>query len=320
MNPSATQPAPATAPTPSAKEPTPKIQATPRIHPVVIYPFNNPTDYSDLEALYRLIARLGQDPGHYARPITVMDRKTYFSAEWNRRFLDFRGEVVARHSQLIDAWCVDTCQMWYAGLGAASEQGRAEDVYWLIPGDFNYGTPVGMDVLEKMAHLPAMLLAQRWDLGVGEISVDRQDSKELIDQYGTFALLYNWFPQEAAEIRRLTHRPRAEFFAVGHAFLQQALRTRWYPYEQTLVMLLHGVASKLRLGRVALGDISDLPLGQDSLASALQQIERTERMLKLLWRERNLQRADWMDQFVRLDAQSQAIRQSAVVILRQSLR
>ena len=32
-----------------------------RIHPVIIYPFNQPSDYSDLEELYRLVAGLDAD-------------------------------------------------------------------------------------------------------------------------------------------------------------------------------------------------------------------------------------------------------------------
>src|SRR5580765_1914909 len=81
-----------------------------RIHPVIIYPFRQPTDCSDLRPLYEM--------------------------EDNGAFLDFRKQVVAKHSEILDAWCVDTCQMWYTGLGAAFERGRPDDVYWLIPGDF----------------------------------------------------------------------------------------------------------------------------------------------------------------------------------------
>ena len=32
-----------------------------KIHPVVIYPFRQPSDYSDLKALYELIARLDKE-------------------------------------------------------------------------------------------------------------------------------------------------------------------------------------------------------------------------------------------------------------------
>src|SRR5947209_4799607 len=125
-----------------------KDRTTPRagrIHPVVIYPFKHPNDYSDLSALYELIARLDAEPKIYARPITVMDRKTFYATQSNKDFLKFRENTVAKHSDILDAWCVDTCQMWYSGLGAAFEKGAPGDVYWLIPGDFNYGASVGQE-------------------------------------------------------------------------------------------------------------------------------------------------------------------------------
>src|SRR3979411_136289 len=73
-----------------------------RIHPVVIYPFRQPNDYSDLRGLYQLIARLDAEKDKYARPITVMDRKTYYAMEHDSSFLDFRKRTVGRHSDILD--------------------------------------------------------------------------------------------------------------------------------------------------------------------------------------------------------------------------
>jgi len=209
-----------------------------KIHPVIIYPFKPQSNYSDLESLYQLIGRLDADKQQYARPITVIDRKTHYSMNGNRPFHNFLKDVVAKHSDILDAWCVDTCQMWYAGLGMAFEKGGKDDVYWLIPGDFNYGTPVGHEVLGRLHDLPEIILELDQDLCIGEIATDHNNPKQLIDTYGTFALLYNWFPAEAEEIRQFTERPRSEFFAVRHGFLEEVLRQRWYAYEQTVVMLL----------------------------------------------------------------------------------
>ena len=88
------------------------------IHPVVIYPFRPPSDYRDLEELYQMVARLDSDRKTYARPITVIDRKTQTMLARNKRFHEFRNHKVAACSDILDAWCVDTCQMWYSGLGA----------------------------------------------------------------------------------------------------------------------------------------------------------------------------------------------------------
>ena len=66
-----------------------------KIHPVIIYPFRQPTVYGDLEALYELVARLDGDRTTYARPITVMDRKTHYAMDADKPFHDFRKSTVA---------------------------------------------------------------------------------------------------------------------------------------------------------------------------------------------------------------------------------
>ena len=298
---------------PVGKETSP----TPRgvIHPVVIYPFKPPADYSDLEGLYQMIARLDADRTRYARPITVLDRKTHYALAQDKSFLAFRKNVVAKHSEILDAWCVDTCQMWCSGLGMAFERGGPHDVYWLIPGDFNYGTRVGQEVLSRLHDLPEIVLELDQDICIGEIATDHNNSKQLIDTYGTFALLYNWFPVEAQELRRFTERPRSEFFAVRHPFLAEVLSRRWYPYEQTVVMLLHAVFGGKRITRFFVGNISDLPEGRESLASAMQQVERTERVLKSLWRERSVAKPGWIQLYHSLEARSEQIRRTGLTIL-----
>ena len=290
-----------------------------KIHPVVIYPFRQSSDYSDLLELYQLVARLDANRDTYARPITVMDRKTHYANEGNQVFVDFRKNTVARHSEIVDAWCVDTCQMWYCGLGTAFERGNPDDVYWLIPGDFNYGTSVGKDVLGRLHDLPEICVELQQDLCIGEIATDHNNSKQLIDTYGTFSLLYNWFPGEGREIRQYTERPRSEFFAVRHNFLSEVLRQRWYAYEQTVVMLLQAVANNKRISRFFVGNISDLPEGREPLASAMQQVERTERVLKTVWRERNESRAGWIEQYRILETQSEQVLRTALIILQNLL-
>lgn len=286
-----------------------------RIHPVVIYPVRHPADSSDLAELYQLVARLDADRLRYARPITVMDRKTFFAAEKDARFVDFRRHTVERCSDVLDLWGVDTCQMWYSGLGTAFERGADHDVYWLIPGDFNYGTPQGREVLSRLHDLPEIVLELHQDLCIGETVTDIASSKRLIDTYGTFALLYNWFPTEAREVRLYTERPRSEFFAVRHAFLREALNQRWYAYEQTVVLLLQAVFSNRPITRFSVGDISDLPQGTENLASALQQVERTERVLKSLWQERNQARPGWTQEYRALETQSEQVLRTALIIL-----
>jgi hypothetical protein len=293
--------------------------AAAKIHPIIVYPIRHPNDGADLQALYELVGRLDADKSRYARPITVMDRKTYYSMDDKARFLDFRKQTLARHSDVLDVWAVDTCQMWYSGLGAAYEKGGAHDVYWIIPGDFNYGTPVGQEVLSRLHDLPEIILELDQDLCVGEIATDHNNSKQLIDTYGTFALLYNWFPTEAQEIRQFTERPRSEFFAIRHSFLGEVLRQRWYPYEQTVVMLLQAVFARKSISRFFVGNISDLPEGREPLATAMQQVERTERVLKTVWSERHQVEQGWIEQYRHLETRSEQIRRTALTILQNLL-
>jgi len=251
---------------------------------------------------------------------TVVDRKTHYAMEGNKTFLEFRKNTVARHSDIVDAWCVDTCQMWCTGLGRAFENGGPEDIYWLIPGDFNYGTAVGQEVLGRLHDLPEICLELDQDLCIGEIATDHSNSKQLIDTYGTFALLYNWFPAEAQEIRQYTERPRSEFFAIRHSFLREVLRQRWYAYEQTVVMLLQAVFTEKHISRFFVGNISDLPEGRDSLNSAMQQVERTERVLKTFWREQQQEKSTWSERYRLLESQSEQVRRTALILLENLLK
>jgi hypothetical protein len=301
-----------------------------KIHPIIIYPFTQPDDYSHLTFLYEnLIKKLNKDDTKYVRPITVINRQTHYNnAKYmfnhvkRKKFIEFRKETIENYSDILDAWCVDSCQMWLAGFGEAfDKKSSGEDVYWLIPGDFDYNTENGKFVLDKMIELPDAVFMHEQDMCIGEIEIKKYDAKQLIDTYGTYGLLYNWFPYEAQEIRKITDKPRSEFFALSHSFLREVLRQRWYAYEQTIVILLHGIVGKKRINKIFFNEISDLPQGRESLAAAMQQVERTERVLKLVWRERYEKHdAQWHETFRKLDTQSEQIRGAALVILQNLLR
>lgn len=215
--------------------------------------------------------------------------------------------------------------MWLAGLGEAFDnKSTTDDVFWLIPGDFNYASNTGHEVLKQLEAIPTTVESGDAELCLGEIDVGVNSSKQLIDTYGTYGLLYNWFPAEAQGIRRLTDKPRSEFFAISHDYLKTVLvKQRWYAYEQTIVILLQGMQGDRPMREIRkfrLGDLADDSAHRDGLASAMQQVERTERVLKLYWRELN-ERQDplWPERFRRLDHQSEQIRGSAMVILQQIL-
>lgn len=305
------------------------------IHPIVIYPYTHPEDTSHIERLYDFIKSL--DSSLFSRPVTVLNRQTIDNIkrsptlskesqqETSKAFDKFLQKHINPISDICEVWCVDSCQMWLTGLGRASDLNKnIGAVYWLIPGDFLYASENGEIVLKKILEIPMTVYdnPSRVDLALGEIDVDLNSAKQLIDTYGTYGLLYNWFPSEAQAIRKLTDKPRTEFFAISDSFLKHALSRRWYAYEQTIVLLLHalvGTEHHRGLRNVKLGKISDEEAGRSRLDGAMQQVERTERVLKLYWRDRHLDDKDWREDFRKLDGQSEKIRSAAMVIFEQIL-
>ena len=313
-----------------------------KIHPIIIYPFRQPQDLRGITELFDKINDLVvKEPDKYLPPVTIVNNQTKY-----RNSLAFAGgrlgnpglvnsyqkaiQAIGGKSTITYTWAVDTCAMWLRGFGDAFEQayavGNVNDIFWLIPGDFDYSTGAGQQALKTMPKIPNKIFDGEYDICLGEIETDPNSSKHLIDRYGTFGLLYNWFPAEAQGIRaRVTDKPRTEFFALSYPVLREALiHHRWYAYEQTLMILLqnmNGSEPGLGIGSVPLSKITDDASGRSSLPSAMQQVERTERALKVYWREKanNNNYINWQDEFRRLDAQSESIRSAAMTILRRTL-
>lgn len=302
-----------------------------RIHPIVIYPFAHPRDLNHLRALYdQLDKYCGNPNGKFHKPITVLNKQTIDrvvhpkmsrpeAKEAKKRFVDFLRKEIEPRSEIVPSWCVDTCQMWLTGFGKAFDSNDAlAAVYWLIPGDFKYDDPEGHKVLTSFEEIPMLVYEERdVALSLGEIKVPLNSAKQLIDTYGTYGLLFNWFPAEAQGIRLATEKPRTEFFAISDAYLKYVLTKRWYAYEQTIVLLLQAMAGMNQargIKKVELGQIQDDELGRNRLEGAMQQVERTERVLKLFWRERHSEDRSWREDFRRLDRQSEQVRGAAMVI------
>jgi hypothetical protein len=304
------------------------------IHPIIIYPYKHPRETRHLQRLYEWLEELQKNSqDKYCRPLTVISGDTeYTNTEWTednarkKEYEAFSKGTIQANSEIIVAWSVDTCQRWLSGFGEAIKHKSTDnkDVYWLIPGDFDYDSDNSKAMLEKLAQLPLQVYEGHCELCLGEITVPINSSKQLIDTYGTYGLLYNWFPAEAQGIREITSKPRTEFFAINHNYLTQSLKNRWYAYEQTIAILLQGMQGRRSfrtIHRVKLGETADDPAGRDHLSSAMQQVERMERMLKQFWREQqiNFGSRTWAEDFRRLDLQSEQIRAAALVILQQIL-
>ena len=173
--------------------------------------------------------------------------------------------------------------------------------------------------LSQMERLPQAVLDNTCDLAIGEIKVDRDNAKQLIDTYGTYGLLYNWFPDEAIRIWDITRKPRTEFFAIAHQKLQFLLTQRWFPYEQTLFILLHAMHEKWKVVKEKLDGLTDDGTNRETLHGAMEQIERCERALKMHWRERHRDEENWSEQYRKLDRRSEEIRRAALTVLSQHL-
>jgi hypothetical protein len=308
-----------------------------KIHPVVIYPFSQPRVLDDLSELYSCLKELASDD-RFTRPTTIVNNQTVYRSsppqssdpKTTQAYKTALDEIVSPVSDVTQTWAVDTCSMWLRGFGDAFKKAKEAhehyDVFWLIPGDFKFATKEGKAAVPLLKEIPIRVHQNDCQICLGEIEVPPSSAKQLIDTYGTYGLLYNWFPAEAQGLSTITTKPRSEFFALTYETLERALiESRWYAYEQTLMILLQNMNGKQpgrRILSVPLGKITDDESTRSTLPAAMAQVERTERALKLFWRERAERdaRLNWHDEFRVLDAQSESVRTAAMVILRRLLK
>ena len=266
------------------------------------------------------------------KPILVVNKDTVFRGKY-KRFKDYleskHKEDLLTKLEIEEVWAVDTCQMWLAGFGKIIDDNtnNPEDdtsSVLQIPGDLK--DVRDFDVfLEQLRGLRAGIEAGDWDFAIGDFEVEPEKSKHLIDMYGTYPLLFNWFPNIAKKLRedKKIKRPRSEFLVASLEFLKVILPfKRKFAYEQTLTFLIHALSDTektWKIGKVDIGVISDYEKSR-GFREANDQIERTERLLKFLWREMNSGDEFDVNEFERLDRRSTAIREAAIVSLGNFLR
>ncbi len=312
------------------------------IYPIIIYPFTQPTDQESFHLLVEELIKAIRKSSSYKfqKPLIVVNRQTHYrNSEVGFEIMSSSERIKVYKSTLkwlkkhkkagalkiLNVWSVDSCQMWLSGFGSCFDESkknnRANDVYWLIPGDFSYASPGGSEMLKKLIQIPKSVADGECQLCLGEIGAPVNSSKSLIDTYGTYGLLYTWFPAEAQGIRNITSRPRSEFFAINQEFLSTALvNERWFGYEQTIVILLQNMRGNKTVRTVKsidLGEVPDDSTERKTLTAAMRQIDRTERLLKLLWRDGNqvTLASNWPDRFRQLEMQSEQVRGAAMTIM-----
>jgi len=271
------------------------------------------------------------------KPVLVVNRDTIDFGVFDAfcRFLDLKREPqLLDRFEIVRVRAVDTCQMWISGLDVALD-GLADDDFVLhIPGDLkDVGRGRGGEAefdefLQKMGELWPQLA--HCDFVVGDFEAEQSSAKVLIDLHGVLPLLGNWFPEVERALRdKRIKRPRSEFFAARANFLRKMLLRRKFAFEQTLAFLIYAMKGFERPAerdwKVKSFDIGPLAdhAAHRGVLEGINQIERTELMLRVLWRELNASDLAFpgggLAQFEQLDRRSTAIREAAMIILSNSI-
>ena len=218
------------------------------------------------------------------KPILVLPKLTLLRGNAASFMKDKRSQTL----EVIQTWSVDTCQTWLAGWGYVLDNYPKVERIVQIPGDIDY---VNEDV-EFYNNLGKFIKITKSDITIGDFGTGKKyGAKSLVDIYGTYSLLANWFPEISQSIRSLPlHRPRSEFLNIKTSVLRNLLiNNRSFAYEQTLNFLIKSwnydkAKWKYKVSVFSLGRLSDDKSFRD-YGGCIDQIERIERVLSLLWRE-----------------------------------
>ena len=219
-----------------------------------------------------------------SKPILVLPKFTVLRGDAASFMKDKRNETL----EVIQTWSVDTCQTWLAGWGHVLDNYPKTERIVQIPGDIDY---VNEDV-EFYDNLGNFIKITSSDITIGDFGTGKKyGAKSLVDIYGTYSLLANWFPEISQSIRSLPlHRPRSEFLNIKTSVLRDLLiNNRSFAYEQTLIFLIKSwnydkAKWNYNISISPLGRLSDNKSFRD-YGGCIDQIERIERILSLLWRE-----------------------------------
>ncbi|MBF0483357.1 MAG: hypothetical protein HQL25_01490 [Candidatus Omnitrophica bacterium] len=250
--------------------------------PVIIFPYRGYENNKQCEwYFWWTVDRCKEiDP----RPIVMLPRDTVIRQEAASFIKDERYHTL----EVVQTWSVDTCQTWLAGWGHVLDNYPDVERIVQIPGDIDY---VDEDV-EFYNNLKAFIETTSSDIAIGDFRTgDQYSAKSLVDTYGTYSLLANWFPEISRSIRSLPlNRPRSEFLNIKTSVLRDIIiNNRNFAYEQTLNFLIKcwnydEAKWKYNISVSLLGTLSDNKSFRNYRA-CIDQIERIERMLSLLWRE-----------------------------------
>ena len=252
--------------------------------PVIIFPYRGYENNKQCEwYFWWTVDRCKKiDP----KPVIMLPRDTVIRGDAASFIKDERYKTL----EVVQTWAVDTCQTWLAGWGHVLDNYPQAERIVQIPGDIDY-------VQEDVAfydNLKVFIETTSSDIVIGDFRTgDQYSAKSLVDTYGTYSLLANWFPAISRSIRSLPlNRPRTEFLNIKTSVLRELIiNNRNFAYEQTLNFLIKcwdydEAKWKYEISQSFLGTLSDNKSFRD-YRRCVDQIERIERMLSLLWREIN---------------------------------
>jgi hypothetical protein len=290
---------------------------------MILFPYSGYRAGDSREATFdELVARCREYLSG-TRPLVVVNRDTETRGGAAAFLARYQSEAEV---EILKVWSVDTCQMWLAGWGhILSEDADATRIVQL-PGDLD----VIADNRDFFNRLRNFVKTPVDPIAVGDFKTgEKFSAKDLIDLYGTLPLLANWFPELSEAMLELPlSKPRSEFLNFDRATLERLLAHRKFAYEQTLNILIRAWSFdkhtwEHEIGVHDLGEIHD-DRSLRKYRDCIDQIERTERMLRLIWRELNEpeqvqdkhEYAAFIDQYVLRDQRSTAIRDTAIVTIR----
>lgn len=218
------------------------------------------------------------------KPIVVVPRDTIVRGDADPFVNDKRFNTL----EIVQTWSVDTCQTWLSGWGHVLDNYPEAERIIQLPGDMDHVN----DDVSFYDNLRDFIEITSSDIAIGDFGTgDKYSSKSLVDTYGSYSLIANWFPMISQSIKSLPlHRPRSEFLNIKTPVLRELLiSNRNFAYEQTLNFLIKSwdfstAKWKYNISISPLGSLSDNKSIRD-YRSCIDQIERIERMLSLLWRE-----------------------------------
>lgn len=299
---------------------------------VIMFPYSGYEPGTQREKVFWKIVGCCWDVASDRPPIVVLNRDTERRGKAAAFLKATEGKRGAKTGKVLihRTWSVDTCQMWLSAWGKVIDDPATQDDDRIVqlPGDIETISDGDDNRASFFDNLGTFIDIGRWDIIIGDFSSgDLFNAKELIDWYGTYALMANWFPDVAQRIRLMSlNKPRSEFLNMRVKTLKELLDYRKFAYEQTLNMLIHSwdferMEWKYRIKSEKLGVLKD-DSSFRQYRDCLDQIERTERMLKLLWREiydPRLQPEEFIERYDRLDRHSTSIRENARIIIRNLL-